>query len=128
VLERKNIPTICPFFIVKDVELYIDFLKEIFEITVLCTQLDTTTGIMKYAELQIYDAMIMILRCSEVYDQATANQTMIKVRDCKAYYTKALACGAQSVREPVYQVHSKEWFAGIYDLYGNIWWLTTYDE
>jgi PhnB protein len=46
------------------------------------------------------------------------------VDDADAFYQRAIAAGAVSVREPADQEYGER-VAGVRDQFGNIWWLAT---
>jgi PhnB protein len=105
------------------------YYKELFNATEkLCMKAEN--GRVVHAELQFGDSLIMMAdenREMEAFAAAhyggSPVSMMIYVEDCDATYTKAIASGATSLREPADQPHGDR-MAGVLDPFGYKWWIS----
>jgi PhnB protein len=88
-------------------------------------------GVVGHAEMQLGDSRIMM---ADEHPQIEAYGTkhyggspislMFYTEDCDAIYARALAAGAESLREPADQPYGSR-MAGVLDPFGYKWWIGT---
>jgi PhnB protein len=124
-MENLNIPegyqTIMPYLIVENAAAFFSFAQNVFGAEEKYKAMRTETLIM-HAEISIGGSVIMFADATEQHAKQTAG-LFIYVDDCDKVYQKALANGAITLMEPADQDYGRS--AGIKDLFGNTWWLTT---
>ena len=117
--------TVSPYLVVNDANGEIDFLKKAFDAVELHRTADPSGRIM-HAEVRIGDTVVMLGQANEHFKPMPTNLN-VYVIDCDATYNKATAAGAKSIREPATQFYGDR-SAGVEDLNGNMWWLSTHVE
>jgi PhnB protein len=88
-------------------------------------------GLVGHAEMQIGDSHIMMADESPQMDAYAVKHyggspisLMFYTEDCDAMHAKALAAGAESVREPADQPYGIR-MSGVRDPFGYKWWIGT---
>jgi PhnB protein len=89
-------------------------------------------GRITHAEIEIGDSTIMMSDEAPDFDAYSPEyfggspvSLMIYTENCDAMYARALATGAQSVREPADQPYGDR-MAGVKDPFGYKWWIGTH--
>ena len=119
--------SVTPYLVVEGAEEFMGFLKNAFGATVRGDDVmrgpDGTIG---HAEVEIGDSIVML---SDVPSDGEATRAMLNVyvEDCDSTYKKALAAGAESVREPEDQFYGDR-SGGVRDKWGNQWYISTHVE
>ncbi len=79
-----------------------------------------------HVELEIGDSMIVVeAGGNKDGDIFTKASVYVYVPDVDAAYARALAAGGTSLDEPVDKPY-QERSCGVRDMFGNIWWISTY--
>lgn len=114
--------SVSPYLLCAEPERTIDFLVAVFGGRVL-RRFTHTDGSLMHAEVQVDDSVVMLggARTGVPRDQPNLH---VYVPDVDATYHKALACGAESVQEPV-QKGDDDKRGGVRDPNGVTWWLAT---
>jgi uncharacterized glyoxalase superfamily protein PhnB len=117
--------TVTPYIVVEDAGGLIDFIKQAFGVEERMRHTRPDGAIM-HAEVQLGDSIIMIGGGSP---ELPAKPAMLHlyVEDVDALYTRALAAGGASLREPADQFYGDR-SAGVSDRWGNEWWIATHIE
>lgn len=117
--------SVTPYIIVPDVSKLLDFIEKVFagEITEKVTSPD---GTIMHAEIKVRDSMIM-LGGSPDSSKHTKSIFYIYTEDTDAVYRRAIELGASSLMEPIDQYYGDR-NAGVYDMFGNQWWIATHIE
>lgn len=127
-MSVKPIPegmhTVTPYLIVKGAHALIEFTKQAFgaELKHLSP---TSDGHVMHALLQVGDSHIM-LSDGRAEFPPMASMLHLYVPDVDGVYAKAIAAGAQSLREPENQFYGDR-SAGV-EAFGVQWWLATHME
>ena len=128
-MSTKYIPdgyhTITPYLTVKDSAAQIEFLQKAFKAELRYAMKDDS-GIVRHAEMQVGDSMVMIGQARDQWVPKPAN-FYLYVPDCDALYKSALAAGGKSVMEPKDQFYGDR-HGGVDDPNGNTWWVATHIE
>lgn len=114
---------VSPYLLVKDVKSLIGFLCSTFP-TVELFRKAAPDGIIKHAEIQIDDSVIMMGERPDGGVSVVCS-THVYVPDVDECYSKALAAGGISISEPKDQPYGDR-TAGVRDPEGNIWWIGTH--
>lgn len=120
----KGYGTVTPFLCVADAAKLIDFLKQAFGAE-LTFRMDRPDGAVAHAEVKIGDSTVMI--GEPAVGQELRAMLHLYVTDTDAAYRRAIAAGAESIREPADQFYGDR-SAGVRDIWGNQWWLATHIE
>ena len=120
---RTGFTVITPYLTVNDAATLIEFLKFVFEGTVIDID-KKPDGSIANAVISIDDSRIYISDATEQWGQATC-VLHIHVKDVDVVYHKAMKSGAESIHEPVDMSYGERG-AGIKDMFGNTWWIATY--
>ena len=83
-------------------------------------------GKIGHAEIKIGDSKLMVGQAHGELKPMPA-QLYLYVTDCDTVYKKAVAAGAQSVREPENQFYGDR-HGAVKDPNGNVWWIATHVE
>ncbi len=114
--------TVTPYLVVSDVDKLLQFLEATFNAaTSVCGR--DGQGKAQHAEVKIGDSMIMIGAAPQA-DQVTNTMLYLYVEDTDAYYKKAIAAGALSIKAPENQFYGDR-NAAVQDFSGNQWWFAT---
>ena len=119
--------TVTPYLVVEGAEELMSFLQESFGATIRGGDvMRNPDGRIGHAEIEIGDSVVML---ADVPSDGEATRTMLNiyVEDCDAVYERALAAGAQSVREPEDQFYGDR-TGGIRDKWSNQYYISTHIE
>jgi PhnB protein len=117
--------TVTPYLTVANSAELIEFLQKAFNAT-LRYQMKDDSGIVRHAEMQIGDSLVMIGQARDQWVPKPAN-LYLYVPDCDATYKSAIAAGGKSVLEPATQFYGDR-HGGVDDSQGNTWWIATHVE
>ena len=120
-----------PYLILNRASAAIDFYKEAFGANELF-RMPSPDGRIGHAEIQIGDSIIMLADEHPEVDAFSPGHyggspvsLLIYTADCDAMYKQALACGAESLREPADQPYGDR-MSGVLDPYGYKWYIATH--
>ena len=116
--------TVTPYLCVSDPAKLIEFLQKAFDAQLLF-KMDGPGGRIMHAEMTIGDSRIMLGQPEP--GKETHAMIHLYLADTDAYYARALAAGATSVREPADQFYGDR-SAGVRDQFGNQWYIATHIE
>ena len=116
--------TVTPYLCVSDAAKLIDFLKQAFDAQLLF-KMDGPGGRIMHAEMTIGDSRIMLAQPAP--GQETHAMIHLYLPDVDAFYARAIAAGATSVREPADQFYGDR-SGGVRDQFGNQWYIATHVE
>ena len=119
--------SVTPYLVVDGADELIGFLKDTFDATLRGDDvMRGPDGKVGHAEVQIGNSVVML---ADVPPDGEAMKAMLNiyVEDCDGVYKKALAAGAESVREPEDQFYGDR-TAGIRDKWGNQFYISTHIE
>ena len=119
--------SVTPYLVVEGAEEFLRFLQDAFGATLRGDDvMRMPDGKIGHAEVQIGDSIVML---ADVPADGEATRSMINlyVEDCDATYEKALAAGAESVRELQNQFYGDR-SGGVRDKWGNQWYISTHVE
>ena len=119
--------SVTPYLVVEGAEGLMKFLQDTFGATIRGGDvMRTPDGRIGHAEVEIGDSIVML---ADVPPDGEAMRTMLNiyVEDCDATYQKALAAGAESVREPEDQFYGDR-NGGVRDKWGNQYYISTHIE
>jgi PhnB protein len=117
--------TVSPYLLVADAAGLIDFLKTVFDATVVQRH-ERGDGSVGHAEVKIGDTIVMMGGVQHEWKPMAAS-LYIYVADVDAAYARALKHGATSVMAPSQQFYGDK-MGGITDPGGNLWWIATRTE
>jgi PhnB protein len=115
--------SVSPYLMVNGAQRVIEFLKDAFGATEL-RRFDMPDGTVMHAEVQIDDSVVMLADCGGPWPAFPA-WLHVYVRDVDATYQRALGAGGASVQEPLQKEGDPDRRAGVKDLAGNTWWIST---
>ena len=113
--------TIMPYLIVEDAAAFIEFAEKVFKME-LQALTPRSEGVIMHAELRNEGSTIMLADATAEFRPMPAGM-FIYVNDADAIYQLALENGAVSIMEPSDQNYGRA--AGVKDLWGNTWWVTS---
>lgn len=119
--------SVTPYLVVEGAEELLGFLQNAFGATVRGDDvMRGPDGKIGHAEVEIGDSIVML---SDVPPDGEATRAMLNVyvEDCDATYKKALAAGAESMRELGDQFYGDR-SGGVKDKWGNQWYISTHIE
>lgn len=119
--------SVTPYLVVEGAEELMGFLQNTFGATIRGGDfLRGPDGKVGHAEVEIGDSIVML---ADVPPDGEAMRAMLNVyvEDCDAIYEKALAAGAESVREPEDQFYGDR-TSGVRDKWGNQFYISTHIE
>ena len=128
-MATKPIPEghnrVSPYLLVTGAAAVIELAKRTFGAVELHRSL-RPDGLIGHAEFKIGDSVVMI---SDATDEFPAMQSMVHVyvEDVDDAYRRAIAAGAESLREPADQFYGDR-SAGVRDAGGTSWWIATHRE
>lgn len=117
--------TVTPYIITKDADGVIDFLKKTFDASVKM-EMRAPDGKVGHAEVLIGDSHIMISDSNELH-APMPSMIYIYVQNVDDNYKRALAAGAESLREPTDEFYGDR-SCGVKDRAGNQWWIATHQK
>jgi len=123
----KGYHTITPYLAVKDAHGLVEFLKKAFDATVEVHAMPD--GTILNAQAQVGDSMVLIGQAPKDRPDSELMPAMLYlyVEDADAWYRKAMAAGAESIREPADQFYGDR-VGAVRDLARNQWWFATHKE
>lgn len=121
----KGHHTVTPYLIVEEPDPLIEFMREAFGAE-LVDRNDDPEGRLMHADLVIGDSHLMMGQASDQYP-ATRSMIHLYLPDVDGVYAKALAAGAESVREPETMFYGDR-SGGVTDASGTQWWISTHVE
>jgi uncharacterized glyoxalase superfamily protein PhnB len=119
--------SVTPYLVVEGAEELMNFLQSTFDATIRGGDvMRGPDGKIGHAEVEIGNSIVML---ADAGPEASAMQAMLNVyvEDCDSIYKKALAAGAESVREPEDQFYGDR-SAGVRDKWGNQFYISTHIE
>ena len=117
--------TVTPYLVVKGAKSLIQFCQKAFDAkSAVCHE--TPEGAVMHGEVRIGDSVVMMAEASGQH-AATPAMLHLYVPDVDAWYRRAIAAGATSIREPADQFYGDR-SGGVKDAFGNQWWLSTHKE
>jgi len=119
--------TITPYLSVKDAHGLLNFLKKAFDAAVEVHTMPD--GTILNAQAQVGDSMVLVGQAPKDRPDHELMPAMLYlyVEDADAWYVKAIAAGAESIREPSDQFYGDR-VGAVRDLARNQWWLATHKE
>lgn len=117
--------TITPYLITKGTADVMDFLKKVFDAEEM-SRMANPDGTIMHAQMRIGDSIIMLSDGRDEYPPMPV-MLYLYVEDVDAVYKKAMAAGAQSLREPTNEYYGDR-SGGFLDAGGNQWWVATHIE
>jgi PhnB protein len=119
--------TVQPYLAVKDAHGLIEFLKKAFDAKVEIHAMPD--GTVANAMAQVGDSMVLIGQAPQgmADNELLPAMLYLYVEDADTWYRKAIAAGAQSIREPADQVYGDR-VGAVRDLTNNQWWFATHIE
>lgn len=117
--------TVTPYLTVANAAELIDFLQRGFDAKLKYAMKDEQ-GIVRHAELQIGDSIVMIGQARDQWVHKPGN-FYLYVPDCDATYKNALAAGGKSVQEPETKFYGDR-HGAVDDPAGDTWWISTHVE
>lgn len=115
--------TAVPYLIVQDCRQFIQFMQELFAVTV--TELhyrDDSKTVVMHAELKTGNATIMCAEATETWAAQPAG-IFIYVENADISYAKAITLGCTTIMELSDQPYGRT--CGVKDRFGNTWWITS---
>ena len=119
--------SVTPYLVVEGAEGLLGFLQNGFGATIRGGDvMRGPDGKIGHAEVEIGDSIVML---ADVPPDGEAMRSMLNiyVEDCDATYQKALAAGAESVKEPADQFYGDR-NGGVRDKWGNQYYISTHIE
>ena len=121
--KPESYNSVSPYFVVKDAQKLIDFLKQLFNATEL-RRYDNPDGTIMHVEVRIDDSVIMIGDSTENYPPNT-HLMHVYVPDVDATFRKALSLGCTAVDDPVQKEGDPDKRGMFSDFAGNSWAIGT---
>jgi len=117
--------TITPYLVLNNAGKVIEFLKNAFGAEEVYRHM-RGEGVIGHAQVKIGDSMLMI---SDATSEHGAAPCMIYfyVKDCDAWYERAMKAGATSIMKPMDMFYGDR-NAGVKDQSGMQWWIATHKE
>ena len=116
-------PSLSPYLMCPDPEGLIAFLSQVLDARIE-RRFDKPDGSLMHAELRIDDSIVMVGGGATDY-RSDEVHLHLYVADAQAVHDRALAAGAQSVREPERKADDDDLRGGFRDPAGTIWWVAT---
>ena len=120
--KPEGYTSVSPYLDVQGAARTVEFLEQVFNAERL-RYYDRPDGTVMHAEVRIDDTVIMLADGTPEW-QSGPSHVHIYVRDADATFNKALAAGAQAVREPVLGDDGDK-RGGFKDAGGTTWWVST---
>ena len=119
--------SVTPYLVVDGAEELMRFLQDTFGATVRGGDvMQAPDGKIGHAEVEIGNSIVM-LADTPADGEPTRSMLNIYVEDCDSVYKKALAAGAESIREPEDQFYGDR-SGGVRDKWGNQYYISTHVE
>jgi uncharacterized glyoxalase superfamily protein PhnB len=116
----EGYPSLSPFFIVRDANGFIEFVKRALGAQEL-SRVARVDGVVMHATLSIDGSILMV----GTRDFNFENSTHLYVQDVDAIYVRCLENGAESISEPKDFSYGDR-TCGVKDPFGNTWWIGTH--
>ncbi|MGI8418470.1 MAG: VOC family protein [Nakamurella sp.] len=113
-----------PYFVVTNVERFIEFLVEVLQGVEVGEREIRDDGAIDHADVMIGDSLIMMSESSEQYP-ARPSVSFAYVDDVDATFGRALLAGSRVILVPTEQPWGDR-VAGIFDPFDNRWWIGTH--
>jgi PhnB protein len=123
--KPKGYTSVAPYLVVKGAEQTIQFLESVFGAQRLRCHA-APNGRLMHGEVRVDDTVVMLADASADWE-ASSSHVHIYVEDVDETFRKALAAGAQVIREPVKGGDSDK-RGGFMDAGGTSWWVSTQVE
>lgn len=125
--KPNSYPSLSPYLISQDAPGLIGFIENVFDGQVQ-RQFNRADGSLKHAEIRIDDSIIMI-GGGKTETTAAPAHLHLYVADTQAVIDRAVAAGAEKIREPVQVDGDEDFRGGVRDPWsGAIWWIATLQE
>lgn len=121
--KREGYSDVSAYLVADGAQRVIEFMKKTFDATAL-RRFDGPDGKIMHAEMRIGDTVVMIADGGGAYP-AFPVWLHVYVRDVDATYKRALEAGGVAVQEPVRRGEEPDRRAGVKDMCGNTWWMST---
>ena len=115
--------TVTPYLLVEGARQLVDFCVAAFDGTV-AGMLTRPDGSLMHAEIELGENRVMMGEPMGEFDPMPG-AIFLRVEDCDAVYTQALAAGGTSIMEVTTMHHAGERYGGVRDPFGNVWWVST---
>jgi PhnB protein len=116
--------SVSPYLMVDGAQRVIDFLKQVFDGTVLRRQ-DAPDGSIRHVEVRLEDGSVIMMADGGGDFPAFPAWMHVYVPDVDATYQRALEAGGVSVQEPNQNEGEVDRRGGVKDPAGNTWWIAT---
>jgi uncharacterized glyoxalase superfamily protein PhnB len=120
----EGLSTVTPYFIIKDIKGFIEFLKSAFDAEPVYA-IEAPDGSIGHSEVNIGTSKIMV---GGAKNRAEIPAFMyLYVPDVDAVFQKALSAGADLVQEPT-RMYYGDYVATVRDPFGNLWSIASHVE
>jgi len=117
-------PSVSPYLICQDAESLIGFIGQVFGGTVQ-RRFDRPDGNLMHAEVRIDDSIVMVGGGATETTAAPAH-IHVYVEDAEAAFDRAIAAGADRIREPAQADGDDDLRGGVRDPWSGVtWWIAT---
>lgn len=122
--KPTSYPSVSPYLVCQDAESLVDFMEKVFD-GALQRRFDRTDGTLMHAEVRIDDSIVMV--GGGATDAASAATHLhVYVKDARAVFDRAVAAGAEAIRQPVQADGDDDLRGGVRDPWcGATWWIAT---
>jgi PhnB protein len=120
--KPEGYSTVSPYLVLDGASATIDFLTQVLRATEI-KRIAGPDGKVAHAEVRLEDSVIMLADGVEGWPPIPAH-VHVYVEDVDAVYARALAAGAESVREPA-QRENVDKRGGVRGPGGTTWWIAT---
>lgn len=121
----KGIQTLVPLLNLKNVPVFIDFVKNQMGATIVA-ETKSDAFVTYYATIRFDNTTIFVNEVNENLPETTGS-LYLYVPDTDAFYKKLIEAGAISISEPETYYHGDR-FATIKDQWNNVWFIATAQE
>jgi PhnB protein len=122
--QPEGYHTVNPYLAVKGASKLLEFLQNAFGAKIVMEPFRAPDGKIMHAAVRIGDSIIGLADAPSEPSHATLS---MYVEDTDAAYKRAIAAGAESLREPMDTFYGER-SAGVQDPCGNQWWLACRTE
>ncbi len=124
--KPSSYPSLSPYLICDEAEALIRFIEEAFG-GALLRRFDRPDGTVMHAEVRIDDSVVMIGGGATEFTGGQMHLHLY-VDDARAAFDRAIAAGAEVVREPEQASGDDDLRGGVRDPWGHIWWVSTQQD
>lgn len=122
--KPMSYPSVSPYLICQDAEKLIGFIEDVFH-GVVQRRFERPDGSLMHAEVRIDDSIVMIGGGATETTSAPAH-LHVYVPDARAVFARAIAAGAEGIREPAQADGDDDIRGGVRDPWcGVTWWIAT---